>query len=275
MSQTGFYSWFGFAYPLEQRIEMAKNVGFDALITWFGPEFSQLDGDYREHAHIASRYGLKLENAHIPYYHTDDYWQDTLDGQAILEKNLKDLEEASLCGVGCLVFHPFGQRFPKEGGSESLFVDRLMRLGDMADKTGVRLAVENLDDNALLERILAQAGHANVGLCYDSGHAHLHAPGDYALLESLSKRLFALHMHDNSGAADEHLTPYEGTIDWKETMERIKASSYAGAFTLEAAYPVRAEGSAGEYVAPAGIGAEDYLRKMRNSCLRALAEQGA
>jgi len=269
LNGIGLYTWFGYALPFEEKLDMIRQAGFDSIITWFGPEFDQLDGDYSKHAEIAQKHGLSLCNAHIPYYRTDEYWEDKLEGGDLLEKNLTDIRDAASFGVGCLVFHPFGRKYPKEGGDFRVFMDRIMRLGDQADKYEVRLAIENLDDNALLEQILNKAGHQFVGLCFDSGHNHLQCPEDYRIVENFAGRLFALHMHDNHGAADEHLMPYGGNINWKAMVEKIEASAYNGPFTLEAAHPLTMDES-GEYSMPVDIGPEEFLGEMYAASLKAL-----
>ena len=52
-----------------------------------------------------------------------------------------------------------------------------------------------------------------VGICLDFGHAHL--DGDVVdAIETVSEHLIATHVHDNRGRADDHLLPFDGTIDW-------------------------------------------------------------
>ena len=44
----------------------------------------------------------------------------------------------------------------------------------------------------------------------------------------------ALHLHDNNRIDDQHLIPFDGTIDWQTTMRQIRQSGYKGAIALEA-----------------------------------------
>ena len=39
-------------------------------------------------------------------------------------------------------------------------------------------------------------------------------------IETLSGLLVATHVHDNHGRRDEHLAPFEGTIDWPGAADR-------------------------------------------------------
>jgi sugar phosphate isomerase/epimerase len=43
-------------------------------------------------------------------------------------------------------------------------------------------------------------------------------------------------LHDNDKSKDQHLLPFDGTIDWKFYEERLKESNYLGDVTLESCY---------------------------------------
>ena len=45
----------------------------------------------------------------------------------------------------------------------------------------------------------------------------------------------AVHMHDNSGKPndDQHLLPFDGTIDFGRVAKRLRESAYQGPITLE------------------------------------------
>ncbi|MCL1803205.1 MAG: sugar phosphate isomerase/epimerase [Eubacteriaceae bacterium] len=270
MNGIGVFTWFGYVLSMAQKLELIKNAGFSSIMGWFGPEYSELDGDYMKLAEIASGYSLSVENCHLPYFETDSLWLDSLDGMDVFSQRLEDIKKASSCGINCLVFHPFGTVYPKEGGIEALFSDRLMRLGDAADKHEVRLAVENLFDNDTFTRLLDRAGHRYVGLCFDSGHNNVAEPNqELSLIKKYAGRLFALHMHDNNALADEHLLPFEGTIDWLRLSQLIDNSVYSGSFTCEAAYPVQL-GQEGDIIEP-DAAASDYLAGMAEACHKALS----
>ena len=48
------------------------------------------------------------------------------------------------------------------------------------------------------------------------------------------------HLHDNHGERDEHLLPYEGTIDWNATLAALPAET---PLVLELKEPTTAAGS--------------------------------
>jgi len=63
---------------------------------------------------------------------------------------------------------------------------------------------------------------------FDIGHAHLaDGPAEQRLAKSLAplRDLAAsIHLHDNHGDKDEHLPPYEGSIDWNEAIPLLKTT---------------------------------------------------
>jgi len=71
-----------------------------------------------------------------------------------------------------------------------------------------------------------------VGICLDFGHAHL--DGDVVdAVETVSEHLIATHLHDNRGRSDDHLLPFDGTIDWAGTLLAVQKVGYDGPFMFE------------------------------------------
>ena len=45
-----------------------------------------------------------------------------------------------------------------------------------------------------------------------------------------------MHLHDNDKSDDLHLLPFDGTIDWKTVITKLKECNYEGPITLEICY---------------------------------------
>ena len=142
-----------------------------------------------------------------------------------------------------------------------LSLTAIEHLKAFATPLGVQLLLENLNNDlatpAHLQEIV-RVGHFDaVGFCLDVGHAHLTLPtlpeetgfnrmareqlreefGDAALKDGLAEafqifgdRLRELHLHENSGARDEHLWPGEAPagkgLDWgvvRASLPKLKA----------------------------------------------------
>jgi sugar phosphate isomerase/epimerase len=90
-----------------------------------------------------------------------------------------------------------------------------------AKQRGVTIALENTPGDmatpANLKNFLEQTRLTNVKLCFDIGHAHLDG-GVVPSLEVIRDLIVTTHIHDNRGERDDHLPPYEGTIDWNSAL---------------------------------------------------------
>jgi sugar phosphate isomerase/epimerase len=115
----------------------------------------------------------------------------------------------------------------------------LEHLRAFANPLGVKLLVENLQSDVtspvhLLE--ILNTGHFDdIGVCLDTGHAHL-GDGVLPTLTELKDRLRSSHIHDNAGDRDSHLWPGEGTIRWDEVYEGLKSAPQVPAGVLEIHY---------------------------------------
>ena len=72
--------------------------------------------------------------------------------------------------------------------------------------------------------------------CLDIGHAEMAGSGTSAaeMIESLGKRLKALHIHDNDKWHDSHYIPFSMKIDFEKVVAALKKNNYEGYLTLEA-----------------------------------------
>lgn len=100
----------------------------------------------------------------------------------------------------------------------------LEQLLPCAAELGVVVAVENAEHSggsvsALLELRRTFPG-AEMGFCYDSGHANLNGGGT-AVLEALQKDVVVCHLHDNDGTADWHWEPGRGNLPWNDLCVRL------------------------------------------------------
>jgi sugar phosphate isomerase/epimerase len=100
----------------------------------------------------------------------------------------------------------------------------LEHLSLFARQRGVTIAIENTPGEmatpANLKNFLVQTRLANVKLCFDTGHAHLDG-GVVPALETARDLIATTHIHDNHGERDEHLLPFEGTIDWDASLTAL------------------------------------------------------
>src|SRR5579863_7373780 len=120
----------------------------------------------------------------------------------------------------------------------------LEHLSLFARHRGVTIAIENTPGEMAtpvnLKNFLEQTRLTSVKMCFDTGHAHLEGGDVGAQLETVRDFVATTHLHDNHGERDEHLLPYEGTIDWSAALAALPPET---PMTLESKEPAVAAGS--------------------------------
>jgi len=106
-----------------------------------------------------------------------------------------------------------------------------------AGAVGVQVALEVMGNSlstppGLIEILERAFDGADLGICMDVGHAHL--LGDTAeAIETTSEYLVTTHIHDNRRQSDDHLVPFQGSIDWAATVMAFEKIGYDGVLMYE------------------------------------------
>jgi sugar phosphate isomerase/epimerase len=128
----------------------------------------------------------------------------------------------------CMVQHLGTPRDAAETRRFDAAFSSLEHLRLFAKERGIRIALENTPGEFAtptnLCRFIAETRLADLRLCFDIGHAHLE-DGVLPSLETMGERSITSHIHDNHGLRDEHLPPYEGTIDWQAALGALPPAS--------------------------------------------------
>jgi sugar phosphate isomerase/epimerase len=102
----------------------------------------------------------------------------------------------------------------------------LEHLNLFAKERGAQILLENLPSElSTPERMInfLQYTRLDLKVCFDTGHAHL-TGGVQPAFRTLRERIAAVHLHDNHGEEDEHLLPFEGEIDWAQTIRDFRSA---------------------------------------------------
>ena len=154
------------------------------------------------------------------------------------------LDVAEIIPFRFLVQHMGTGREPLEPRYRDAAFSSLEHLMLFAKQRGVTIALENTPGEmgapAALRQFIQETRLQELRLCFDLGHAHL-GEGVAASLETMRELVVTTHVHDNHGEKDEHLLPYEGTIDWKAALKTLPAEL---PIVLELKEPAAAGGSA-------------------------------
>ena len=128
-------------------------------------------------------------------------------------------------------------------------IETLEKLVPEAERLGIVIAVENSFEppntpQEVIGLVNHFGGNPAIGVCYDTGHAHLMSPYPWKkrecyepymfkqwwqngiieeahALDIVCQQVVTTHIHDNSGYGDLHSMPFDGTLDWDELMPKL------------------------------------------------------
>jgi sugar phosphate isomerase/epimerase len=231
--------------PLDERApELAAYGVPEVEVTWLGFPHWDPVACARLRGALAAN-GLRMRAIHAPFGpDLNILSRDAGLALHALESHLHMLPGVAAIGAETFVVHP-GREFASERSRESVAepgTRLLRRVGERAGDLGVQVAVENmLPANAmapfdLLAEVVGRVDLPNVGICLDTGHAHVVGSVTDAVA-AFGSRIRHVHVHDNHGSVDEHLAPTLGTIDWPGAVAALRAIDYRGALSLECQPP--------------------------------------
>jgi sugar phosphate isomerase/epimerase len=131
-----------------------------------------------------------------------------------------------------MVLHMGGARETADPRKRDAAFSSLEHLVLHAHHAGVTLAMENttseMGDPAYLRSFVDETRLTGLRFNFDIGHAHLaDGPAEERLEKSfapLRELTASVHLHDNHAEKDEHLPPYDGTIDWSVAIPLLKTA---------------------------------------------------
>jgi sugar phosphate isomerase/epimerase len=141
-----------------------------------------------------------------------------------------------------LILHMGGPRETADPRKRDAAFSSLEHLVLHAHHRGVSIAVENttseMGDPAYLRAFVDETRLTGLRFNFDIGHAHLADGPEPERIEKafapLRELAVSAHIHDNHGDKDEHLPPYDGSIDWESAVKILKSAAEPDlALTLE------------------------------------------
>ncbi len=132
-----------------------------------------------------------------------------------------------------LILHMGGSRETADPRKRDAAFSTLEHLVLHAHHAGVTICVENttseMGDPAYLRAFVDETRLTGLRFNFDIGHAHLaDGPEEERIEKSfapLHELVAAVHLHDNHGDKDEHLPPFEGSIDWAGAIKTLQSAS--------------------------------------------------
>src|SRR5271156_4097946 len=131
-----------------------------------------------------------------------------------------------------MILHMGGSRETADPRKRDAAFSSLEHLSLHAHHVGVTIAVENttseMGDPAYLRAFVDETRLTGLRFNFDIGHAHFADGPRSERIEKafapLRELVVSAHIHDNHGEKDEHLAPYEGTIDWEAAVKTLKSA---------------------------------------------------
>lgn len=197
--------------------------------------------DAREVLSILPTRGIVCENLHAPFDGINAVWQEDEAGDVMLSRLCVALTLAADFDVPAVVVH-LSSKTPMPAITP-VGEERFARLVALGEHLGVRVIFEN--QRYLKNLAWAMERFPTAGFCWDTGHEHCFTK-DIHFMSLYGERLAALHVHDNRCIEDrdEHLLPFDGTIDFFDVARRIAESRYEGSLMLEVFRTSRRNGEA-------------------------------
>lgn len=194
--------------------------------------------------------GLELHSIHAPITKSliNGEWgapfsnamaNDAVRQQAVRETDAA-LNIARRVPTGFMVVHlgtPDAQRPPPDdndaGAARRSFEDIQRLAAPLGVMTALEVIPNDISRAAALVRLLEdEPDLPDTGICMDFGHAFLQ--GDVVdAIEVCSGHVVTTHVHDNDGKMDNHLTPFDGAIDWLSALMAMQKVGYEGVFMFE------------------------------------------
>jgi sugar phosphate isomerase/epimerase len=131
-----------------------------------------------------------------------------------------------------MIFHMGGSRETPDPRKRDAAFSSLEHLILHARHAGVIICVENTTSEmgapSYLRTFVDETRLTGLRFNFDIGHAHLAEGPEENRIETsfapLRDLVASAHIHDNHGEKDEHLPPFDGTIDWPAATKILKTA---------------------------------------------------
>lgn len=162
--------------------------------------------------------------------------------KAMIQRLRQSMDNAVALDAYMWVFHPgiktgISMFYPNEDWQQNLESVRL--LGSMARERGLNIAIENVPEPFpfLMKSVedfkkFYSEAKFDVGMALDVGHANIRGEVQH-FIKTFRKKIVHMHLSDNIGDNDRHLSLGSGTINWNDFASSVKEMSYNGTLVVE------------------------------------------
>ena len=205
------------------------------------------DSDYYHNTDLLLREYAAAEAAGISFSQLHGIWptdDSTEAGRTEKAEHLAwAIEHAHLLHCTRVVYHPdmpLGWFADDEALVYRSNLAMIRRLLPTAEKHGVCVCIENMPMTKIgfsrVERMMElvhEIDHPLFGMCLDTGHVAVFGEQPADAVRLIGDKLFALHVHDNDGTADQHRLPGTGIVDFDSFRAALHEAGFDGTFSFE------------------------------------------
>jgi sugar phosphate isomerase/epimerase len=142
------------------------------------------------------------------------------------------IDVAEVLPFSRMILHMGGSRETADPRKRDAAFSSLEHLTLHARHAGVTICVENtnteMGEPSYLRSFIDETRLNGLRINFDIGHAHLvdgpEAERIEKSFEPLRELIAGAHIHDNHGEKDEHLPPYDGSIDWTAALKLLRSA---------------------------------------------------
>ena len=237
---TDFGGWYG---PPEPQLKLIAEAGFTHL-HWchhYNSDFLYRPCEISAMRRAVASLGLKVLDVHGSHGQEKRYWsllEYEREAGIELIRNRAELY-SGLEASGALIMHlphvTVGMEKTAAAQQREFMKQAFRSLDEVMpylETLGVKVAFENMpnDNWEVLDAALKR--YPQAGICYDSGHGNRDFK-HYDAVFARRSRLTTLHLNDNNGKADQHVSPFMGTVDWERVVAVIADSPYDKPLSFE------------------------------------------
>ena len=218
-----------------EGVLLAKRAGFDGVFVDWSYSSYKID----DFVATAKKENMILQSLHAPFTKINRLWERDELTEVAYHEQIACLKICAKHSAPLMVIHPyigFKNHCPDDEGLE--YFGKIVK---EAEHLGVKLGFENVEGEEYLTAIMKEFGSSPVvGFCWDTGHEQCYNRGK-DMMALYGDKLFGTHFDDNIGVTGEditylddlHLLPFDGIVDWKGVMDRIRRHGYNGILTFE------------------------------------------
>ena len=214
-----------------ETIDAICKAGFkNVFVQWYNKDWSPTQEEQLEYIR---KKGLNVIFAHLGYQNINDIWVEGEDGDKLIYRYKNDIKICKENNIKMVIMHLVSKSIAPKYNEIGL--KRIKQIVDYAKTLDVKVAFENTKIKGYLDYVFENIDNENIGICFDSGHYHVYF-NDELDFNKFKNKIFAVHLHDNDQSDDLHLLPFDGTLNWEETIKKLKESNYNGPITMELCY---------------------------------------